>query len=70
MPGTQLCIEDTVPNFVQQSSQGELNFYDYLGDHWGILFAHPADFTPVCTAEFVELTKLQEEFEKKNTKVF
>lgn len=69
MSGKQLSLEDTVPNFTQESTFGKLNFYEYLGDHWGIFFAHPADFTPVCTAEIAQVSKLLPEFEKRNTKV-
>lgn len=62
-------LGDTAPDFQAESSLGIINFYDYLGDSWGILFSHPADFTPVCTTELGFTSKLQSEFEKKNTKV-
>ncbi|KFF73498.1 peroxidase [Chryseobacterium sp. P1-3] len=62
-------LGDTAPNFQAESSSGVINFYDYLGDSWGILFSHPADYTPVCTTELGYTSKLQSEFEKRNTKV-
>lgn len=62
-------LGDTAPNFQAESSAGNIDFYEYLGDSWGILFSHPADFTPVCTTELGFTSKLQADFEKKNTKV-
>ncbi|AKK71872.1 peroxiredoxin [Chryseobacterium gallinarum] len=62
-------LGDTAPNFQAESSSGVINFYDYLGDSWGILFSHPADYTPVCTTELGYTSKLQSEFEKRDTKV-
>lgn len=62
-------LGDLAPNFKQKSSQGDINFYDYLGDSWGILFSHPKDFTPVCTTELGEVARLKSEFEKRNVKV-
>ncbi len=62
-------LGDTAPNFQSDSSVGEIDFYEFLGDSWGILFSHPADFTPVCTTELGYTSKLQADFEKKNTKV-
>lgn len=64
-----LRLGDTAPNFTAQTSLGEINFYDYLGDSWGILFSHPADFTPVCTTELGRTAALKEEFAKRNVKV-
>jgi thioredoxin-dependent peroxiredoxin len=64
-----LQLGDTVPNFTQQSSEGEINFYDWASDSWIILFSHPADFTPVCTPELREVVNLKREFEKRNAKV-
>ncbi|HEX7868648.1 MAG TPA: peroxiredoxin, partial [Chryseobacterium sp.] len=62
-------LGDTAPNFQADSSVGNIDFYEYLGNSWGILFSHPADFTPVCTTELGFTSKLQSDFEKKNTKV-
>lgn len=58
-----------VPNFQQDSTEGKLDFYEFLGDSWGILFSHPADFTPVCTTELGVVAGLKPEWEKRNTKV-
>lgn len=62
-------LGDTAPNFQAESSVGDINFYNYLGDSWGILFSHPADYTPVCTTELGYTAKLKSEFEARNTKV-
>ncbi len=62
-------LGDTAPNFQAETSAGDINFYDYLGDSWGILFSHPADYTPVCTTELGYTSKLKSEFEKRGTKV-
>ena len=62
-------LGDTAPDFTAESSLGEINFYKFLGDSWGILFSHPADFTPVCTTELGFTSKLKSEFEKRYTKV-
>jgi len=64
-----LHLGDIAPNFTAKTSLGELNFYEYLGDSWGILFSHPADYTPVCTTELGRTAALKEEFEKRNVKV-
>ncbi len=64
-----LQLGDTVPNFTQKSSVGEINFYDWAGDSWVVLFSHPADYTPVCTTELGEVAKLKPEFDKRNVKV-
>ena len=64
-----LRLGDTAPNFTAQTSLGEIDFYDYLGNSWGILFSHPADYTPVCTTELGRTAALKEEFEKRNVKV-
>lgn len=63
-----LRLGDTAPNFEQQSSEGLINFYDFLGDSWGILFSHPADYTPVCTTELGFTAKLKDEFAKRGVK--
>jgi alkyl hydroperoxide reductase subunit AhpC len=64
-----LRLGDTAPDFNAKTSIGDINFYTYLGDSWGILFSHPADFTPVCTTELGKTAELQEAFEKRNVKV-
>ncbi len=64
-----LRLGDIAPNFTAKSSLGEINFYDFLGDSWGILFSHPADYTPVCTTELGKTAALKEEFKKRNVKV-
>lgn len=63
-----LRLGDIAPNFEQDSSQGTINFYDFLGDSWGVLFSHPADYTPVCTTELGYTAKLKAEFEQRNVK--
>lgn len=62
-------LGDEAPNFTAQTTQGEINFYDYLGDNWGVLFSHPKDYTPVCTTELGYTAKLKPEFEKRGVKV-
>lgn len=64
-----LQLGDTVPNFTQASSSGEIDFYKWAGDRWVVLFSHPADFTPVCTTELGAVAKLKPEFERRNVKV-
>ena len=64
-----LRLGDTAPNFKAQTTAGEIDFYEYLGDSWGILFSHPADYTPVCTTELGKTALLKNEFEKRNVKV-
>lgn len=64
-----LRINDTVPDFTADSSQGEIRFHDWIGDSWAILFSHPKDFTPVCTTEFGAVAQLADEWAKRNTKV-
>ncbi|MCX6324824.1 MAG: peroxiredoxin [Sphingobacteriales bacterium] len=64
-----LRLGDIAPNFKALTSEGELDFYDYLGNSWGILFSHPADFTPVCTTELGATAKLKDEFTRRNVKV-
>ncbi|MDF0553497.1 peroxiredoxin [Kamptonema sp. UHCC 0994] len=63
-----LRLGDTVPNFTQASSKGEINFYDWAGDSWVVLFSHPADYTPVCTTELGEVARLKAEFDKRGVK--
>ncbi|SEH73975.1 Alkyl hydroperoxide reductase subunit AhpC (peroxiredoxin) [Paenimyroides aquimaris] len=63
-----LRLGDIAPDFTAETSLGTLNFYDYLGNSWGVLFSHPADFTPVCTTELGKTAALKEEFAKRNVK--
>lgn len=63
-----LRLGDEAPNFTAQTTQGEINFHEWLGNSWGVLFSHPADYTPVCTTELGATSKLQQEFEKRNVK--
>jgi alkyl hydroperoxide reductase subunit AhpC len=64
-----LRLGDTAPDFTQHSSAGDIRFHQWLADSWGVLFSHPADFTPVCTTELGLTAKLKEEFAKRNVKV-
>jgi alkyl hydroperoxide reductase subunit AhpC len=64
-----LHLGDKAPNFKAQTSVGEIDLYEYLGDGWGVLFSHPADYTPVCTTELGRTALLAEEFAKRNVKV-
>ena len=62
-------LGDIAPDFTAQSSMGSINFYEYLGDSWGVLFSHPADFTPVCTTELGTAAKFKDEFDRRNVKM-
>ncbi len=64
-----LRLGDTAPDFTAETSEGTINFHEWLGDGWGVLFSHPADFTPVCTTELGAVSKLIGEFRKRNVKV-
>ncbi|HEX5025131.1 MAG TPA: peroxiredoxin [Agriterribacter sp.] len=64
-----LRLGDIAPNFTAETTAGKIDFYEYLGDSWGVLFSHPADYTPVCTTELGKTALLQEEFAKRNVKV-
>jgi thioredoxin-dependent peroxiredoxin len=62
-------LGDEAPNFTAETTQGTVNFHEWLGDGWGILFSHPKDFTPVCTTELGTMANMMEEFKKRNVKV-
>ena len=64
-----LRLGDQAPNFTAKSTEGELVFHNWLGDSWGILFSHPADYTPVCTTELGTVAKYKPEFDKRNVKI-
>lgn len=64
-----LRLGDAAPDFTQDSSEGPISFYQYLGNSWGVLFSHPADFTPVCTTELGAAAKLKADFERRNVKI-
>jgi thioredoxin-dependent peroxiredoxin len=64
-----LRLGDIAPNFDAKTTNGDINFHEYLGESWGILFSHPADYTPVCTTELGKTALLQDEFAKRNVKV-
>jgi alkyl hydroperoxide reductase subunit AhpC len=64
-----LRLGDKAPDFTALTTEGEINFYEYLGDSWGVIFSHPADYTPVCTTELGRTALLKDEFAKRNVKV-
>ncbi len=64
-----LQLGDTAPDFTAETTEGKINFYEFLGDNWGVLFSHPADYTPVCTTELGKTAALKSEFEKRGVKV-
>lgn len=65
----RLRLGNVAPNFKAKTTQGDIDFHEWLGDKWGILFSHPADFTPVCTTELGAFAKMKEEFEKRSVKM-
>ncbi len=64
-----LQLGDTAPDFTAETTEGKINFYEFLGNSWGVLFSHPGDFTPVCTTELGRMASLKDEFAKRNTKI-
>ncbi|HEY8094501.1 MAG TPA: redoxin domain-containing protein, partial [Methylobacter sp.] len=64
-----LRINDLAPNFQVETTQGKIDFHEWIGDSWAVLFSHPKDFTPVCTTELGYMAKIQPEFAKRNTKI-
>jgi len=68
-PAPQLRINDTAPDFTAETTQGKINFHEWIGDGWAILFSHPKDFTPVCTTELGYMAGLQPDFAKRNCKI-
>lgn len=65
---SNLKLGDEAPNFTAETTEGKINFHDWIGEGWAVLFSHPSDYTPVCTTELGTVAKYQPEFEKRNTK--
>src|SRR5213076_2487244 len=68
-PAMSLRINDTAPNFTANTTHGTIDFHDWIGDSWAILFSHPKDFTPVCTTELGYMARIEPEFTKRNCKL-
>src|SRR5918912_908076 len=64
-----LALGDEAPNFTAQTTEGEIDFHEWIGDSWAVLFSHPKDFTPVCTTELGYMASIKPEFDKRNTKI-
>ena len=64
-----LRINDEAPNFTAETTQGTINFHEWIGDGWAVLFSHPKDFTPVCTTELGYMARIKPEFDKRNVKI-
>lgn len=64
-----LRLGDAAPNFTAETTEGQINFYDYVGDNWAVLFSHPKDFTPVCTTELGECARIKPEFDRRGVKI-
>ena len=62
-------LGDIAPDFIAESSEGQIKFHQWLGNSWAVLFSHPADFTPVCTTELGSVAKFKPEFDKRDVKV-
>src|SRR5690242_9371386 len=64
-----LQLNDTAPDFTADTTEGEINFHEWIGDSWAVLFSHPKDFTPICTTELGYMAKIKPEFDKRHTKI-
>jgi alkyl hydroperoxide reductase subunit AhpC len=64
-----LQLNDTAPDFTADTTEGQINFHDWIGDSWAVLFSHPKDFTPICTTELGYMAKIKPEFDKRGTKI-